>query len=259
MASPVFALGPLSFTGWDILLIVAVSIHGTALAYVPQPRWKAFLLTLPVPFTLSSLSLGLRVDAGNVLGILLLLGYSYGVYVLRVRLRVPIVVAIVVCVAGYCLAATALAPWVSGSEAAFWLSAGCMMVFALVLIRLMPHRDEPSYRSPLPLYVKLPLIALVVIGLVVLKQQLRGFMTVFPMVGVIASYEGRYCLWTLTRQIPILTVTLLSLMAVTRLVYPLAGIGWALAAGWVAFLVVLTFVTRRQWAEQALEEAAPGD
>ncbi len=93
----------------------------------------------------------------------------------------------------------------------------------------------------------------------VLKQQLRGFMTVFPMVGVIASYEGRYCLWTLTRQIPILTVTLLSLMAVTRLVYPLAGIGWALAAGWVAFLVVLTFVTRRQWAEQALEEAAPGD
>jgi len=256
LASPILTLGALAFTGWDVLLIVAVAVHATALAYVPQPRWKAFLLTLPVPFTLASLSLGLSVSASNVLGLLLLFGYAVGVYALHSRLRVPIVAAIVLCAAGYCLAASALAPRLSGGDAAFWISAAAVCVFAVVLLRLMPHRDEPSHRSPLPVYLKLPLIALVIVALVIIKKHLQGFMALFPMVGVVASYEGRFCLWTLTRQMPVIMLTLLPMMAVMRVAYPLVGLGWALAAGWVVFVLILALLTRRQWAEQALEEAA---
>jgi hypothetical protein len=248
-------LGGFSLSGWDVLLILAVSVHATALAYVPKPRWKAFLLTLPVPFTLASLSLGRPVGASNVLGLLLLFAYTYGVYALRARLRVPIVPAIILCAGGYCLLASLLAPWIPATGTAFWVAAGIVVVMGVLLSRVLPHREEPSHRSPLPVYVKLPLVALVILMLVIIKQHLQGFMTLFPMVGVVASYEGRYCLWTLTRQIPIIMMTLLPMMAVMRLVYPLGGIGWALAAGWAVFIVVLVVLTRRQWAEETLEAA----
>ena len=82
-------IGILAFSGWDMLLVVAVSLQATALAYVPHPRWKAFLLTLPVPFTLASLSVGQPLDSTNVVALLLLLAYTYGVYCLHVRCRVP--------------------------------------------------------------------------------------------------------------------------------------------------------------------------
>lgn len=245
MASPLLTLGSLVFSGWDLLLIIAVSIHATALAYVPHPRWKAFLMTLPIPFTLASLSLGQQVSASNVLGLVLLLGYTVAVYTLRARLRLPIVPVIVLCAAGYCVLAAATSPWLPRTAPVFWGALAVTMVVGLVLFGALPHRDEPSYRSPLPVYIKLPLIALVIVMLVILKKYLQGFMTLFPMVGVIASYEGRYCLWTLTRQIPVVMLTLLPMMAVMRLAYPAVGIGWAIGAGWVVFLVMLGVLEMR--------------
>ena len=241
---------PLStFTAYDILLITVVSIHATALAYLAQPRWKAFLMALPVPFTLASLSLGVRVNTMNLSGLLLLLGYTYGVYVLHVRRRVPIVLSIVLCAAGYCALSALVAPWLPNSEVAFWALAAALFVFALVLYHRLPCLPEPAYRSPLPVYIKFPLIAGVIFMLVLIKHYLQGFMTVFPMVGVVASYEGRYCLWTLTRQMPVLMMSLLPLMATVRVLYPLLGIGPALACGWIVFLTIMLPITARQWRE----------
>lgn len=206
-------------------------------------------MSLPVPFTLASLALGTRVSTGNVSGLVLLLGYTYGVYYFHTRRRVPIVICIVVCAVGYCALAAAVAPWLPDTELAFWGVWSAVLVLGLALYRLLPHREEPAYRSPLPVYLKLPLVALVIFGLVVIKQYLQGFMTLFPMVGVIASYEGRHCLWTLTRQVPVIMLTLLPLMATVRLLQPLLGLGPALAGGWVVFLLVLLPVTAKQWRE----------
>ena len=44
---------------------------------------------------------------------------------------------------------------------------------------------------PLPIPVKLAIIVGVIGVLVILKQLLKGFMAVFPMVGVVGSYEAR--------------------------------------------------------------------
>jgi hypothetical protein len=240
-----------TFTAYDIVLIVAVSIHATVLAYLSQPRWKAFLLTLPIPFTLASLSLGVRVSTSNLSGLVLLLGYTYGVYYLHARRRVPIVACIALCAVGYCVVGALVAPWLPNSEAAFWGLASAILVLAVLLYRVMPHLPEPSHRSPLPVYLKLPLIAAVIFVLVVIKKYLQGFMTLFPMIGVVASYEGRHCLWTLTRQVPVIMMTLLPLMATVRVLYPLTGIGPALGGGWLAFLLVLTPLTAQQWREEA--------
>lgn len=241
----------LHFSGWDIALISVVAVHATTLAYLHHPRWKAFLLTLPVPFSLATLAVGARVDTTNVLALVLLLGYTLLVYQLHARWRVPVVVAIVLGAAGFCLAASFLAPRLPRDDVAFWTAAGLVFGLGLLLVRAMPHRPEPGHRGPLPLYLKLPLIALVVTGLVLLKRELQGFMTMFPMVGVIASYEGRHCLWTLSRQIPVVMLTSLPLMATVRLLTPHWGLGGALAGGWVVFLAVLVPLTRWQWRRTA--------
>lgn len=246
--------GLVTLSTWDLLLVAVVTIQATALAYVGHPRWKAFILTLPIPFSLATLSLGLPVGATNVLGLLLLFGYTIGVYWLHVRLRVPVVPSIVACAAGYCGAGTLLARYLPRSEAFFWLAAIVVYAAAVALYAMMPPREEPSHRSPLPVPLKAALIAMVVLVLVVIKQHLQGFMTVFPMVGVVASYEGRHCLWTLARQIPVLIMVMLPMMVAIHLLQPVVGHGWALAAGWAVFLSILVPFTRRQWAGQA---AAP--
>jgi hypothetical protein len=246
--------GILHLSPWDVALIVGVSLHATTIAYLHDPRWKALVLTLPVPFTLASLSVGLRVDATNVAALVLLMGYTCGVYLLHGRWRAPIVPAIVLCAAGYCGLAALLAPRLPRGEAAFWALAAAVFVAAAAAYRAMPPREEPGHRSPMPVYLKLPLVATVILVLVIIKQYLQGFMTLFPMVGVIASYEGRHCLWTLTRQIPVLTMSMVPMLAVMRVLYPLVGLPGALVGAWVVFLAVLVPFTLRQWARHG----APG-
>lgn len=238
-------LPPLSL--WDLILIAGVSCQATLLAYLPHPKWKAFLLTLPVPFTFATLAVGTPVDASNVVGLLLLVGYGLGVYWLSARLRVPVVVAIVLCALAYCAAGWALLPSVPATAQAFWVSAAVVFALGALIYRLMPFRDEPSYRSPLPVYLKLPLIMLVIAVLVIIKKHLGGFMALFPMVGVVAFYEGRKCLWTMSRQLPVVTMTLLPMMAAVRLLQPLLGLGPALACGWVVFMAILLPSFQRQW------------
>ena len=90
--------------------------------------------------------------------------------------------------------------------------------------------------------VKVAAIAGVVAVIIVLKQTLGGFMTMFPMVGAIAAYEARYSLWTMSRQIPIIMVTVGPMMAVMWVAqrYLRTSIPFSLLAGWVTFLAVMT-------------------
>jgi len=70
-----------------------------------------------------------------------------------------------------------------------------LVLFVAIMLALFTQRPyENPYRTDLPVYIKLPIIIGVVSILIVLKKYLQGFMTVFPMVGVIAAYEGRFML-----------------------------------------------------------------
>ena len=53
----------LEFGPWDVVLIAAVTLLAGVIAYVYQPRWKALILSLPVPFTLASLSVARPIDS----------------------------------------------------------------------------------------------------------------------------------------------------------------------------------------------------
>ena len=94
-------------------------------------------------------------------------------------------------------------------------------------------------------------ITIVIVSILALKAQMQGFMTLFPFVGVVAAYEARHSLQTICRQIPVLAMTLLPLMGVIRLTQGKIGLGPAILAGWVAFLIALWLITKHMWAADA--------
>ena len=59
------------------------------------------------------------------------------------------------------------------------------------------------------------------------------------MVGVIAAYEARQCLWTVSRAIPAAMLMLLALMVPSHISQTFVGLGPSLVIGWCAFLCVL--------------------
>ena len=235
------------FTPWDYLLVVAVSAQASLMAYLHHPKWKALMLSLPVPFTIAVLSVGRPIDATNITGMLVLLLYTHAVRVLYRTFRVPIVAAIAVSVAGYCVLASALARVIPRTEPVFWSACLAVAATAALLLRLTAHRDEPGHRTSLPVWIKVPIITGVIVGIVLIKQHLQGFMTMFPMVGIIAAYEARHCLWTICRQIPVVMLTMLPMMIVMHVAQDHIGYQLALIPGWLAMLSVLIPMTIRQW------------
>jgi len=241
---------------WDLALIVVVSLQGTLLAYLPAPKWKAFLVSLPVPFTLSSLALGKPVSAQNVLGLVLLLFFALAVRWLHQGARLHITAAIALAALGYCGSGTLLVGVVPETPLMFWLSALGVIGLGIWLLITMPHRKEPDYRSPLPVWLKLPVMMGVILFIVVIKEALQGFMTVFPMMTTVGAYESRRSLWTLVRQMPVVMVTLTPMMIACRLSQPWVGQGLSLVVGWAVFLSIFLPLTRYLWSRAAAEAQA---
>lgn len=237
----------MSLNGLDAALIAAVTVMGTAAAYLRNPRWKALMLCIPVPFTLATLALGEPVEATHAGAMVLLMGYTFSVWLMHARLRLPIIVAITASAAGYCQIGTVLARCLPRTGAAFWAAWGVASVTALVLYVTLPHREEPGHQSPLPLWIKAPAIAGVVLMLVAMKQALHGFMAAFPMVGVVTSYEARRSLWTVWRHIPVIVLAFAPMLAILRLTQTALGLGGALALGWAGYATALVPLLWRMW------------
>ncbi len=238
--SPTFVLSP-----WDVALVVVATTMGVLLAYIPNPRWKAFLIGLPLPFTLANLALNSPIGASHVLGMAVLLLFMNLVRWLYKGLKAPIVLAVVVSALVYLALGLLLNRLVPKGPFAFWISLILVMAAGAVLVSVLPQRREPAHRSSLPVPAKIVALAAIIGVIVALKQVLGGFMTMFPMVSTVAAYEARHSLWTMGRQIPILIVEMAPMMAVMRLAQTLlhASILLSLAAGWLAFLAVMLPVT----------------
>ena len=179
----------IAFGFWDIALLVLVSSQATLLAYVRHPKWKALIMVLPIPFTLASLAVGAPVNTTHVAALNLLLAYTHAVRVFHDHLRLPIILAIVLATAGYCVAGALLRDVLPLTDAAFWVTCVLTLLVAAAAHALYPKPDESGSRTHLPVYLKFPIVAGVILMLIVMKRFLQGFMTMFPMVGVVASYE----------------------------------------------------------------------
>jgi hypothetical protein len=244
------------FTLWDYLLAGAVTGQAVLMAYLHHPRWKALVLSLPLPFTMACLSLGRPLDATHMAGFILFLAYAHAVRLLYRHCSLPIVAAIAIPALSYAAIAALLAKVLPSSPATFWSAAGINLLIAFGAYRLYVPAEEPGHRTSLPVWLKLPIIAAVVLGLILSKQYLRGFMTVFPMVGLVGAYEARHSLGIICRQVPIFTMCMLPMLMAMRLtqtallargVEQQTAIGASLILGWFVYLSILLPVERRLW------------
>ena len=64
-------------------------------------------------------------------------------------------------------------------------------------------------------------------------------MAVFPMVGVVGSYEARQSLWTMCRQIPLVILMWVPMMVTLRVTQPHWGVGMSLVFAWIVLLLFL--------------------
>ena len=231
----------LSLSPWDLVLVVVVTAMGTLIAYLEAPRWKAFLLALPLPFTVANLSLGEPMGPSHVLGLLALLLFTHLVRWLHAGLKLPIVPSIVLSAAAYVGIGSLLNRFLPAGPLVYWLSFALVIATGVLLMALLPPRDEPGHRSPLPLPVKILAIVGVVCLLVALKKVLGGFMTIFPLVGTVAAYEARHSLWTVGRALSVVLLNVGAMMGTMWLAQTLghASVPLSLAAGWVVFLALL--------------------
>jgi hypothetical protein len=234
----------IAFSFLDVALLVIVSAQATLLAYIPHPKWKALVMVLPIPFTLASLAVGAPVNTTHVAALNLLLAYTHAVRLLHARAGVPIIPAIVLSAAGYCGAGALLRKVLPLTPAAFWIACGLSLIVAAAAQALFPRPEEPNHRSYLPPWLKFPIIAGVILILIVMKRFLQGFMTMFPMVGVVASYESRTSLGLVCRAMPDFMLAMIPMMAVVRLVQPHMGLGPALGVGWLVFIPMLALLIR---------------
>ena len=228
-----------TLTGWDIALVAAVTTQATVMAYLYQPRWKAFVFMLPIPFTFASLAVARPIDSSNPAGLLLLLAFVLAVRFLHVSLRVPIIVSIAVCAAGYCVLGGLLRPAMPAGSVGFWAMLAAVAAVAVAAYALMPPRDEQGHRTSLPVWIKLPVMAGVILSLIAIKSILAGFLTMFPMMATVTCYEARKSLWTVCRQVPLIMLMFVPMIATVYLLQDRLGFHKALAASWIVYLACL--------------------
>ena len=236
-------LGP-----FDVLLVIVVSLQVTVLAYVSQPRHKALALTLPFPFTVLTLSLAHPIGAPHLLGLPILFVYTHSVRLLHQR-GLPIIPAIGIGGLLYILLASLGSRLVPDTPAVFWSSCLLLVAGALAAYLGLPHRSENPHRTPLPLWQKLPIVISLVLILVQLKSTLAGFAALFPLVGTLGAYEARHSLWTMGRQIPVLILVMVPMVATAHLLQERWGLAWGLVGGWLALGAVLGPLTWHQWSQ----------
>ena len=226
-------------SNWDLLLIIVVTGMAVITAYIENPQKKTFILMLPIPFSIAVLSLGIPIDATNVIALLVLNLYYHIVRILHYRIGLNIVSSIIIGAASYCVIGAGLAQIIPETSSAFWISCALVLCINLIIFRLLPNRDEPGNITSLSIFIKAPLTAAIVFVIILIKSYLLGFMTFFPMVGVFATYESRKSLWTTCKSIPVISITMTVMLIIIKISEISQSTNTSLLIGWVGLLVLL--------------------
>ena len=239
----------------DWALAVVVTVMSVGMAYVRSPRAKSLIYNLPIPFSAALVATGRGVDVTHLLGMFGVWAFVWAVRAFHLGLGIPILAADLLAIAlyaGFGLSMARVVP-AAGTPAEcvlFWTAVAALLAAGLLGLRIA-RRNEPSHRSQLPFYVKLPLVFLLVTMLVLLKHSLRGFMPSFPMVTVFAVYEARYSLHTLGRRFTFFMLGFAVMATILRLILPVGAAPppvsflLALGAGWAAYLPLCWWLDRR--------------
>lgn len=234
----------LSFYDW--LLVICVALFGTLSSFVRDPQIKAVYATVPLPFGLAWLAVGLPVAATNGMGAFLVLLYVHIVRICHDRFRVPIVAAIGFGITVYAGLGAFLVPRLPKQEWFFVFLCVLVMITGSILLRTHTYAQGVQHRTPLHPLPKFLAVFGVVFALALLKRTLQGFTPFFPMMNSVVSYEARHSLWTQCRQIPVFMVAAGPMLLVMRYT-ELAGLNRFVVLSLGVVLYMLIFLPVNQW------------
>ncbi|NRA39702.1 MAG: hypothetical protein HRU15_16285 [Planctomycetes bacterium] len=243
-----------TFGLWEILLMLSVTSLASIVAYIHNPRYKAMLLLFPFPFTCAFISLGEPINATHMMGAFGMYAYWFTVYTAHKKFHLPIILSIGVGVLVYCGAALALAHSVPRTDSAFIIATCSIVIVVIILHIFLPYKVEGGHKTPLPVWMKIPILLAIVVGLVFGKSLLSGFMTAFPMVGLLTAYETRYSLWTSHRQVPVVILGLVTMEIAIFITQDHLHIFASLACGWTAMATVVLILQPLHWRRAAVHE-----
>jgi hypothetical protein len=228
----------------ELVFAGVVTLQICLLAYTYRPAPKAFIASMPVPFTAAVLSTGQRIDFTHAAGMFtLILFILLAIHLHRDRgLNLPLAEG--AAVLAYCGIALVLNRAVPEGRASFFCFLVLSWAACLCLLKLLPPRAEPGHRSDLPLYLKVPVVAGLVLVMVGLKQHFSGFVAGFPYVTVFAVYEMRTCLRTLTRQMIRFVLCFNFMVLLLYLLQDRMRPALLFACGWAVFFAAMLPVRR---------------
>jgi len=234
----------LSFGLWDWVLLAIVSLQAAMVAYLYDPKWKALILTLPIPFTCAALAVGQDVNTYNVIGLAILILFIFSVQILHYQFEVSIYLSILVGILVYSGTSFAALKLIPSTNVTFWYS--CLVIFLLssAILAIVPVSISRGHRTSLPVLLKLPILVCVILSIIAVKKQLQGFVTVFPMIALITAYEARHSLCVISRQILVMVLILLPMMIACYMTQSYLGLGKSLVVGWIVFCSLLFPVLR---------------
>ena len=196
----------LAFEFYDYLLIFVVTALGTFSAYLHDPQLKAVTATVPIPFGFAYIAIGLPIGAANAGGALLCLLYVHVVRILTYKAHLPIILSIAVGIFIFVILGAFLLPLCPEGEGFFFFVCAINFVLGLILFQTQTYEPGKHYKTPLPVYIKAPVVALVITGLMMVKKIMGGFATSFPMMNSVVSYESRHSLGDQCRQLPLFLI-----------------------------------------------------
>lgn len=237
--SPYFHL---AFEFYDYLLIFVVTVLGTFSAYLHDPQLKAATATIPVPFGFAYIALGLPIGAANAGGALLCLLYVHIVRILTYKAHFHVVFSIIAGIATFVILGAFFLPLLPQGEWFFWLMCAANLVLGIILFQTQTYHPGKHYKTPLPVYIKTPAVALVVTGLMVIKKLIGGFATSFPMMNSVVSYESRHSLGDQCRQLPLFLIAAPFMWISMRYLEMQAGLNH-----WIVLLIGVTLYMTIFW------------
>lgn len=215
----------------SLLTAVLVTAVVWAVGMIRSLRWKALAYSLPLPITLILLSSGMRVDASQIVGVVLLNVFFYTVAA-AFRLGLPIWAADLVGIGVYIGLSWST---VALGALPFWpVLAGAAVIWAAFLpFRPPATTTPPATGNPL---LRLGVLFAVTLSVVALAGALRGLVVTFPYSGVLVAVEVRRFLSDFARHFTRNSVALLAFFA-AHYATQHHGTAWALTAAWAAFAV----------------------
>lgn len=226
----------------DLVYAVVIGCVIAYMAYIRNPKTKALVYSLPLPITVVLLASNLAVNASNIIGLALVIGFLWLTYYLHTIRRWHILAADICSVIMYVVIGYLAVKFIS---LGFFVTVGIYVICWLIYVLKYHHQPEQTTKSksdalpPLAKGIGSAAIAFVILRL---KEVLSGIVVTFPFSGVFAVIESQKSLKTQAHVVTRNSIAVL-LLFVTLYVLPhTLPVLFRISAAWTIYLLALWII-----------------